>query len=289
MYTLENQLITIRATSAGAELTSIVSKKTGLEYLWQGDKRYWSRRSPVLFPFVGRLKNDSYSFAGNKYSVGQHGFARDREFVLAARSEHYLEFSLRSDDVTRALYPFDFELKIGYRLENCGVAVEYTVVNTGYDEMLFSIGAHPGFNIPLNCDEKIEDYALKLSKAETAHIHLLDGPYYSGATQLFFDEQCERSLTRDLFKNDALVFKGLQSKTISLEHRLTGAGVAVDCPNWPYVGVWMPPKGAPFICIEPWYGLADSLDHDGELTGKEGLIRLPASEQFVSRFVIRPL
>ncbi|MFA6075669.1 MAG: aldose 1-epimerase family protein [Negativicutes bacterium] len=289
MYTIENDWISVVAKSDGAELTSIKTKTDDLEYLWQADKKHWSRHAPVLFPFVGRLKNDCYTYNGRTYFVGQHGFARDKEFILSARSENYLEFSLRSDAATRALYPFDFELRIGYRIENCSVAVEYTVINTGSTELLFSIGAHPGFNIPLFSCESIEDYVLQISQAESASIHLLDGPHYSGQTELFFANQTERSLTRELFKNDALVFKGLASKTVSLVNKASGKGVAVDCENWPYVGVWMPPAGAPFVCIEPWYGLADNIKHDGELESKEGIISLPPAGQFACRFVIRPL
>ena len=289
MYIIENDWISVAAKSDGAELTSIKTKADALEYLWQADRRHWSRHAPVLFPFVGRLKNDSYAYDGVNYSVGQHGFARDKEFVLSAQSADYLEFSLRSDAATRVLYPFDFELRIGYRLENCAVAVEYTVVNTGETEMLFSIGAHPGFNIPLFAGESIEDYVLQLSEVESAHIHLLDGPHYSGERELFFDNSAEHCLTTAVFRNDALVFKGLASKTVTLVNKASGKGVAVDCENWPYVGVWMPPQGAPFVCIEPWYGLADNADHDGELSRKEGIIHLAADARFACRFVIRPL
>ena len=157
MHILENEQLRVRVSSAGAELMSIYSKSDNVEYLWQGDKTYWSRRAPVLFPFVGRLLEDKYCFDGREYSVGQHGFARDREFVLSAQSQDYIEFSLRSDDATRALYPFDFELLIGYRLRDKTVATEYTVLNTGNKPLLFSIGAHPGFNIPLCANEKIDD------------------------------------------------------------------------------------------------------------------------------------
>ncbi|MEI6285823.1 MAG: aldose 1-epimerase family protein [Bacillota bacterium] len=289
MYTIENDRIRVVAKSDGAELTSIKTKADDLEYLWQADKQHWSRHAPVLFPFVGRLKNDSYSYKGKNYSVGQHGFARDKEFVLSAQSENYLEFSLQSDASTRVLYPFDFKLKIGYRIKGCSVAVEYTVSNTGKNEMLFSIGAHPGFNIPLFAGEAIEDYLLQISQAESASIHLLDGPHYSGQTELFFDNAAEHHLTMELFKNDALVFKGLASKTVALVNKANGKGIAVDCKNWPYVGVWMPPAGAPFVCIEPWYGLADNVNHDGSLDNKEGIIRLAPGGQFACRFIIRPL
>ena len=194
MYTIENDSLRVVAKSDGAELTSIITKADGREYLWQADKQHWSRHAPVLFPFVGRLKNDRYVYNGKTYAVGQHGFARDKEFVLSAQSEQYLEFSLQSDARTRTLYPFDFALKIGYRLEGGSVAVEYTVSNTGNSEMLFSIGAHPGFNIPLFAGETIEDYILQISQPESASIHLLDGP-----TELFFENAAEHGLTRELF------------------------------------------------------------------------------------------
>lgn len=287
-YSIGNAELSVTVKSYGAELAS-VRTSDGIEYVWQADEKYWARHSPVLFPVVGRLLGKKYRYNGKEYSLEQHGFARDREFELIIQEPNYIEFGLKSDESSQALYPFDFDFRIGYRLDGRSVSVEYSVRNTGNAEMLFSLGAHPGFNIPLVSDERLEEYVLRLSESETAHIHLLEGPHFSGEQKLLFDGERECHLNKELFKNDALVFKGLKSETVAIAHTRSGNGIAVDCAGWPYLGIWMPPSGAPFICIEPWYGLADNLQHDGNLETKEGIMRLQPNENFFAKFTIRPL
>ena len=237
IHTIQNNFLTVQVKNAGAELCSI-KDKAGTEYLFDANPAYWGRSAPVLFPFVGSLKNKSFVYEGKSYQMGQHGFARDRDFSLLQKEEASIWFRLTSNEETLAIYPLPFVLDIGYQLEDNSIRVLWNVHNPSDKSLLFSIGAHPAFLCP-PCGGG------------------MDGCY------LGFD------LSPSLFDRDALIVEGKQAGRVWLADREKKPFVTVEF-NAPLFGIWSPAgKNAPFVCIEPWYGRCDAEDFSGDLTQRE--------------------
>ncbi len=274
MMEIANEYIRVQVSAQGAELQSIVRKDNQLEYLWSGDPAFWGKKSPVLFPIVGGLKDNQYRYKGKTYQLGRHGFARDMAFNVNEQTPSSVTFSLSDDDGTMAKYPFPFTLTIRYAIQNATLNVRYTVQNTGDEPMYFSIGAHPAFKVPLAEQTSFADYSLHFNKPETAGVWPLSEagliqaaplPYLNGTTELPLEKQ--------LFYKDALVFKHLASDAISIRSDKTPHGLEVSFPGFPYMGIWSA-KDADFVCIEPWCGIADHVNASGELSEKEGIQEL---------------
>ena len=285
-YEIKNEYIKAKIKSFGAELNSLQKCAEELEYIWQGDSKYWNRHSPILFPIVGRLKEDSYFYKNQKYNMTQHGFARDKEFELVRNEADFIEFRLKSDEKTLEIYPFSFELYLSYKLEKNSLIVSYKVINKSDDKMLFSIGAHPAFNWTLKEDEKKENYFLEFENIkETKRYFLNDkGLVYDSVDLKIIDNKI--ALNEELFKNDALVFEDLNIKTLTLKNSINENYIKLNFENFPYLGIWSKPTGAPFICIEPWFGVADSFDSSKNLEDKKGIITLLKDEIFSSFYSI---
>lgn len=268
-YTLSNDLVKVQVNEKGAELHSL--KKNDHEYVWNADPAFWGRSAPVLFPFVGSLKNKQYRYDGQIFEMGQHGFARDMDFTLEEQTTQKLSFSLKSNEETLKKYPFSFRLMIEYTLQDNHLMVVWKVNNTGHKDMYFSIGGHPGFMCPFNGQGKQTDYAVRFRKSGKAL-----GQFHSqtiGADGLAAKEEKLYSLTKEgilpvtenLFDHDALILAENQADEISLMDSADKPYLTVRFDT-PLVGVWSPTKkNAPFICIEPWYGRCDSTDFHGEL------------------------
>lgn len=267
-HTLINDKASIKVATLGAELQSFVLKETGIEYLWQADPAYWGRHSPVLFPNVGRLKEDCFYFEGERYEQPQHGFARDSEFTLLTSSPTHLLFELTESEKTLKNYPFRFKLHVGYYLDGATLKVEWTVENPADTDLYFSIGGHPAFNIPLEAGKKLADYRLAFDAPYTGELLGLKGPYLEASERHKLTETPQQFITLDksLFEKDALIFDDL--KTIKLEDQLGRHGVCVNTAEMAFVGVWSPTDAAPFVCIEPWQGIADTVDTTQEWTEK---------------------
>ena len=285
-YEIKNEHIKAKIKSFGAELNSLQKIDEDLEYMWQGDSKYWNRHSPILFPIVGRLKEDSYTYQNQKYNMTQHGFARDKEFEVIKNEADFMEFRLKSDEKTLEIYPFSFELYLSYKLEKNSLIVSYKVINKSDDKMLFSIGAHPAFNWTLKEDEKKENYFLEFENIkETKRYFLNDkGLVYDSVDLKIIDNKI--ALNEELFKNDALVFEDLNIKTLTLKNSINENYIKLNFENFPYLGIWSKPTGAPFICIEPWFGVADSFDSSKNLEDKKGIITLLKDEIFSSFYSI---
>ena len=285
-YEIKNEHIKVKIKSFGAELNSLQKIDEDLEYIWQGDSKYWNRHSPILFPIVGRLKNDSYTYQNQKYNMTQHGFARDKEFEVIKNEADFMEFRLKSDEKTLEIYPFSFELYLSYKLEKNSLIVSYKVINKSDDKMLFSIGAHPAFNWTLTDESKKEDYFLEFEDIKTTKRYFLNdlGLVYKNENLEIKNNKI--LLNEELFKNDALVFNDANIKTVSLknksknENKKDNRFIKVDFDKFPYLGIWSKPSGAPFICIEPWFGLADEENSNQNLEDKKGMIRLEKDEVF---------
>jgi len=281
---LENDFFEICVSSHGAELHSVCSKKLNKELLWQADEKVWARHAPVLFPIVGKLKNDSYTFEGKSYSLPQHGFARDMEFQIISNKSDSIIYELNASDETLKKYPSFFSLQIEYKLENEKLYCNYKVKNTGDTEMYFSIGSHPGFICPLMEGEQLSDYSISFEKEETALRNLLDGGLFNGIQEDVIVNKKQIPLTKELFEKDAIVLKGLNSQALQLHSNKYNLNFFWH--NMPYFGIWAKKGNEEFICLEPWAGLADSTNASGDIKEKEGIIALSPSNVFECGFGI---
>ncbi len=273
IVTITNSQLTATINTLGAELISLV--KNNINYIWNIDETYWNKTSPVLFPIVGRLKNDSYSFNGEKYQLPRHGFARNMEFSFDKKSDSQVIFELNETEETKAIYPFSFKLLMAYTLMENELVIEYFVRNQSDEVLPFSIGAHPAFAI----SDKLENYSLQFNAADTFETHHLENESFNGKTTLVDAKNNTITLNYALFEKDALVFKQLNSNEVTLKNN-DKAILKVNYDHFPYLGIWTK-QNAPFLCIEPWCGLADAINHNGNLTEKEGINHLPAGEDFL--------
>nr|WP_315197227.1 aldose 1-epimerase family protein [uncultured Flavobacterium sp.] len=280
--TISNSILTAEIKHLGAELCSL-KDNLNKEYIWNGNPEFWGKHSPVLFPIVGTLKNNTYQHNNIEYHLSRHGFAREMEFKLIDKQENSATFSLLASQETKAKYPFDFELQLVYTLENKILKIEYKVFNKGKSKMPFSIGAHPAFDLPNN----FKDYSLAFEKEDSLDYYLLEDGLISNATNELSLDKNELHLNYKLFENDALVFKNIKSKSVIILEN-SKPFLKVSYPNFPDLGIWTPPN-ASFICIEPWFGYSDTVDKSGSLLDKEGIQILDANETFHSAFSIEIL
>jgi galactose mutarotase-like enzyme len=278
MIQIENKHISITVNPMGAELQSLFCKDNQLEYLWSGDPAFWGKKSPVLFPIVGGLKNNTYKHKGTSYQLSRHGFAREMEFTLSAKTKDSISFTLNANKQTLEQYPFLFRFVITYSIHKNTLSCNYQVNNIDIKPMLFSVGAHPAFKVPLVNETAFEDYYLQFDSMETADKWPLSPEGLIQTTPIpFFDNTNRIDLVKDLFYGDALVFKQLKSNNISLLNSKNKHGFKFEYHHFPYMGIWSA-KNANFVCIEPWCGIADSVDTTGELNQKEGIIILTPGE-----------
>lgn len=278
LITLENSFLQVTVDDKGAELKSLVSKSTGIDYMWSGDPAYWGKTSPILFPIVGTLRDNSYIYKGKTYLLPRHGFARDMYFEVKQEESETAAFCLESSDASRENYPFDFELEVKYTLVKDQLVVTYQVVNKAKKDMLFSLGAHPAFRVPMVENTSYEDHYLSFNQPENAmRWPIVEGGLISQATVKFFEEDLKLKLTRELFYEDALVFKNLKSNTISIQSDRHAHGLDFQFEGFPFFGIWAAPN-ADFVCLEPWCGIADSVSHNSKLEKKEGIQSLPSRQ-----------
>ncbi|MBK7666889.1 MAG: aldose 1-epimerase family protein [Sphingobacteriaceae bacterium] len=272
VYSISNTKIAITVNSFGAELISLKSNST--ELFWQADKTVWPRHAPILFPIVGKLKENKFKYNNAEYNLSQHGFARDKEFALVEQSENVLEFELTASEETLEIYPFHFSLRIRYELSDATLAVKYLVFNPDKTDLLFSIGAHPGFNCKRLEGETLNDFYLEFKSNNHLTIEKLKDGLLSGETSIIKLDSGKLQLSTELFENDALVFKNTQIEEIKLCSTKSKQQIKLNCKNWPYFGIWSKKGSDAFVCLEPWYGITDSVGYNGNFDLKEGVIRL---------------
>jgi galactose mutarotase-like enzyme len=280
MHTIENYLLKVSINAKGAELQSIFHKTHQLEYMWNGDPTFWAKRSPILFPIVGTLKNDEYFYNNKSYKLGRHGFARDMEFEIENQTGDSISFLLRSNETTLQHFPFQYELIIKYSIEKDNLTVTYIVKNISEGDMYFSIGGHPAFKVPLVEGTEYSDYYLEFNKDEIL-------PRWPISPEGLIEKNPEPflqsgnilQLNKQLFYKDALVFKHSASTMISLLSNKTKHGLHFNFSGFPYLGIWAA-KNAGFVCIEPWCGIADSVDSNQQIINKEGINKLDVGEIF---------
>ena len=241
--TISNSFLSAQINSKGAELFSLQNKKNKHEFIWEGDPKHWGKHSPILFPIVGTLKNNSYLYKNKEYKLSRHGFARDQEFELIQSSENQVVFYLKSSNQTKKIYPFEFELHLTYTLIENKLELKYSIINKDNVTIPFSIGAHPAFALPNN----FENYALKFEEQETINFYTLEKDLVSDTKFEINLKEKKLPLQYATFENDAIIIKELRSKEITLlnENKPT---LKVNFKDFDNLGIWTK-VGAPFICI----------------------------------------
>lgn len=284
---LENSRLRLTVDTLGAQMMSL-QNLDGREYLWQGDPRYWCDRAPILFPFVGRLTENSYRYGGQVYSMGIHGFAAHQDFSCLCPEPNRLVLQLTDNGETREQYPFAFSLNIIYELIDNRVQVTYQVENTGTGMLPFGIGGHPGFRIPLEEGEQFDDYILDFTGGcQPDRVGFTPQVFLSGQDQPYpLKEGKYLPLRHDLFDEDAVILKNM-SREVALRSRLSPHGVQVSYPDMPYLGLWhMPNTDAPYLCIEPWSSLPARQDVVEDFACKSDLIQLGPGKTYVNTWSI---
>ncbi|RXM47820.1 aldose 1-epimerase family protein [Flavobacterium sp. YO12] len=279
---ISNSILKASINHAGAELFSLKNNQEK-EFIWEGNPNFWGKHSPILFPIVGTLKNNTYTIDQKEYQLSRHGFARDMEFELIEKTENSAVFSLESNAETLKKYPFEFELQLIYSLEKTSLNIEYIVINKSDRKMPFSIGAHPAIALP----ENFENYSFKFEKEEVLKFNLLENDLISNKTEVLKTSENLVRLNYKLFENDALVFKTLESNSLTILEN-EKPYIEVDFEDFPSLGIWTKDQ-APFVCIEPWFGYSDTANNSGDLYQKEGIVLLDADQIFHSKFSIKIL
>lgn len=284
-YTLENEHLKIKINSLGAELKSAVNKKNNIEYLWQADPKYWNRTSPILFPNVGKYFEGKYRYNGVFYEQKQHGFARDKEFVLLRKTDNFISLGLRSDSNSKQVYPFDFELILSYLLRDNEIVVSYEVRNTGNDNMYFQIGGHPGFNVPLYEGKRSDNYIYFPNKSSIVSSKISLTGYMSKEKEKIILDDGYLKISDNLFVNDALVLEeqGINEVSICDFYKKPFITLKMNCPLF---GIWSSSSDSPFVCIEPWYGRCDADGYKGTLQEREFENKLSKNEKFYANYTI---
>lgn len=285
---ISNLNLEVKIEQIGAELSSIKSKSTGREFIWNADPDIWASSAPVLFPIVGGLKNGQTMHNGKQYQMPRHGIVRHNQNIHVVNQEtDRITLRLTADESTLKQYPFKFTFDINFRVKDNSVIVSHTIKNIDNCDMFFSVGAHPGFNCPINSGEEYSDCYIEFEQNETLSTSTLtpDGVVKNDSIEVLKNENILQ-LTDHLFDNDALIFRNLKSRKVTLRSHKSPTALEVEFPDFNYLGIWAKPQ-APFVCIEPWLGIADSEDCDGELAHKEAIIKLPAGEKFEAKYIIR--
>lgn len=285
VYNLENDQLRVAVKEAGAELTSVKTRKDNTERLWQGNPEIWSGQAPILFPIVGALREGTFYYNGKPYQLPQHGFfRRNTQVKLVSQEIDSLTFSLHSSPDTLLAYPFAFEIMIHYLLMGNEIRVGHTVTNPGKDTLYFSLGGHPAFRCPVSPDEVYDDYEIVFEKDETAHTFTItDQGLIEGPGEMILDNGDSIPLHYGLFDRGALVFKHLESERVSLVSKKYGKRTELNFTGWPFLGIWAKPY-ADYVCLEPWRGIADPVNSDQQIINKEGMIILAPGKEFSAHY-----
>lgn len=281
--------VTAAVDSDGAQLTSLTLD--GGEYLWQRDGRWWPRCAPVLFPIVGNLRADRARSAQGEVALGRHGLARIHEHELVGSGASHLTYELRSSDATRPAFPYDFCLRMTYRIADDALAQEFYVENTGDVTLPFVIGGHPAFNVPApGCASDFSSWHLRFAEPWTyasPTISTETGLLDFGDRFTLLEDSDTLGLTHELFDVDTLTFEDVPQRTVTLVGP-EGHGMRIDFDGFDYLGVWSAAGDAPFVALEPWCGTATRTDEDDVFEHKQGMLFLEPGESLTKAFVMRP-
>lgn len=290
MLKMQNERLTVEANEKGAELFSVRDGK-GKEYLWQGNPKYWNQRSPILFPYVGRLKDKTYTYKGKEYHLELHGFAIDTTFKAEQLSETEIRFSMTDSEETYAQFPFRFLFTVTYRLEGNAVKASYDVYNRDDKEMIFGIGAHPGLNVGEKSEDLTDWHFRFPEKRKVDRVGLTDGEVLVSEemTKPYpLEDDCILNIWHELFDHDAVVLRGA-CNTVTLEKKDgTDYRVTVTWPEGWYVGFWhMLKTDAPYVCVEPWASLPANTGEIMDFETQKDLIHLAPGGRYTANWEIR--
>ncbi|MEA4895148.1 MAG: aldose 1-epimerase family protein [Oscillospiraceae bacterium] len=281
IHRIQNECLSVAVDELGAQVLS-VRGRTGTEYMWQREPDIWPRTAPVLFPVIGRLRNNAYSLHGRTYAMPRHGFARQSAFRVTESTEKTLALSASSNEETIACYPFDFTLEIRFELDGARLVKTHTVVNRSSENMLFELGGHDGFRVALEAGETMSDYYI-LFEGETALKPLLKGAdmLFSGNHGTLPLDEGRLWLSMELFRSDALVLDRLHSRRVQLCNASGSRRLGFSFPDFPILAIWTPDKpfDTNFVCLEAWTSLPDSETAGPELSSKIGICRLSPGEK----------
>lgn len=285
-YVISNDTLSIVVSSLGAELQSIYSNK--IQYLWDGDPEFWPERSPLLFPFVGRLTDGQYCYNGSMYPMNIHGFSRKMDFSVTDRTRYSIVLSLTDTAESFEIYPFHFVLKVGYTLKENTIHIKYQVENNSDDTMYFGIGGHPGFRVPIEDGLAFSDYFLEFSAKHTpTRVGHNETCFLNGYDTVFFlEEQRKLPLKHSMFDEDAIVLKDVADSVVIKSDKSIHS-ITVTYHDMPYLGLWHAPRTeAPYICIEPWTSLPSRQGIIEDFQFKSDLIRLHAQDIYQNQWEI---
>lgn len=286
MAIIENDFLKVSINNKGAQLSSLYNKATGVEHMWQADEQIWPWHAPNLFPVVGGLINNQLHVNGEVYDMKRHGFARQSEFLLLGSNGKQARFSLPYNDKTLKVYPYKFDFHVIYDLIDNALRITYKVLNLDHQTIYFSVGGHPAFNVPFNEGESYGDYYLEFETEEPLTTHLLSAEgFFTGETKRLNPDKKNLPLTRDLFAHDALVFKNMQSRQVTIKSHKHNESLTVQFPHFNYLGIWAKP-GTDFVCIEPWLGCADTAGQPKDIKHKEDIQRLEYGHVFENSYYI---
>ena len=286
-YSIENDFLKVTADSFGAELMSVINKKTGEEMMWQGNPEIWDGHCPMLFPYCGKLKNNRYILDGKEYTSPKHGFIKNYDHELFSNEKDKMHFIAYSNEETRKLFPRDFTYETIYSLKENKLIQQVIVTNKSNKELRFGLGFHPAFNMPFNNDKSTKDYEIQFEIPQTPVVkdNFTSGPnegLVSGKTYQLVKNSCVIPLNDNMFDADSICLSQLTAKTISLVEKDTGKKITVDIEGFPYVLLWsMGGKGSlKFLCIEPWLTVQDTGDASGNWNNKACAAELAPEESW---------
>jgi galactose mutarotase-like enzyme len=285
-FSIKNDKLEASFLQNGAELCSLRHREHHMEYIWEANPDIWGRHAPLLFPIVGRLANDTLHHRGRSYHLPQHGFARNQQFHVVRHEERQIAFELFSNPEIADAYPYFFRLEVIYTLIGSELRVRYQVDNRDDKDIFFSIGGHPAFRCPLKEGEQRHDYHLEFSAEEHAFSQTLENGLRTEELRPILDHTRHLPLTDELFDRDALIFESLRSNAVSL-CKGEQAVLTLHFPDFPYLGVWSKSRTAPFVCLEPWYGIADRVSAQDDFAEKEGILMLSREESFACEYIIQ--
>lgn len=284
---LENADLRIEIASQGGELVRIYDKKHSREVLWEGRPEIWGRHAPILFPFIGKCADGAYHYQGTRYPMSAHGFARDMEFSLLSKTDREVWYGLSDTEKTREVYPFSFRLETGHRLEDNKIRVMWKVVNPGDKDLYFMLGGHPAFKTPEGLG--VHDFTLDFHQEGPVHFQAPDedGFQVDELSDLLVLNEGKAAITPGFFEQAlTYIFDQGQVKTISLLLPGDEPYVTVHSFRTPYMGVWTIEETHPFVCLEPWFGRCDKAGYNGELSDREGVMKLAVGQEFTADYVI---